>query len=183
MAGRLRSLVNTVGWEVARGARATGATAINEAKNLGKFASTQTGIANLHSSLGVRSVSKQELPQSHLTGSPSTFGELRKFGHTAARQTGIRQPHLSPTGMASMTSPNDATSEAEAEQIKKKIHAIYEEYEQKRKAKVAQQRQMAATQVEQRKARNFEIEQVKKRENVNPAIAKTRAENKNYGAE
>lgn len=117
-------------------------------------------------------------------GSPqdrSAIEEVKGFGKSVLDQiTG----HTDQTqgDIAKMAKADNKFSQVESEKIKAKINQIYQEYAAKRAKEQQQQETLAKQQEEQTKQI---VEQKKKEEMVaaNPAIAKTRVEIKNYGAE
>lgn len=116
------------------------------------------------------------------TGAGGGFlGELKKIGQTALSQITGSGAQIPTADQVKQLAKKDEqfSKEAQAE-IQARIRAIYEEYAAKRK-----KHEMIATQQEQQfqEQKKQELDTLKKQEPLSPAIAKTRAEIKNYGAE
>lgn len=119
-------------------------------------------------------------------------GELKKFGQTAASQisghaAGTGQPtkpdiaKVKSAEIAKMAKADNKFSQVESAKIKAKINQIYQEYAARRAREEKQQKMVVEQQSEQKKA--IEEDQKRQEMDINPAITKTRAEIKNYGAE
>lgn len=107
--------------------------------------------------------------------------EVKGFGKSFLGQiTG----HMDAVGadIAKMAKADNKFSQVESAKIKSKINQIYQEYAAKR-ARDQQQRELVT---KQQGGQIKQLEEQQKKESIkaaNPAIAKTRAEIKNYGAE
>lgn len=108
-------------------------------------------------------------------------GEFTKLGKSAASQISPQsQPQQSSDDITQLAKEDKEFSKKEAAVVQGNINRIYQEYAAKR-AKEQKQQEMAQNQ--QDVQRNAQIEEIKKQQAINPAIAKSRAEIKNYGAE
>lgn len=107
--------------------------------------------------------------------------ELGKLGKSAASQISPQsQPQSSSDDITQLAEKDKEFSKKEAAVVQGRINRIYQEYAAKR-AKEQKQQEMVQNQQEIQKDR--EIQEIKKQQTINPAIAKSRAEIKNYGAE
>jgi hypothetical protein len=117
-------------------------------------------------------------------GRGTFFGELKKFGQAAGGQISGHAAAAA-ANISQMKKNDDEFSQAGQQEVKNKIKGIYAEYEKKRASEKQQEQQVLEQ--EQVKLENIRMEQAKRArdaQEVNPAIAKTRAEKgKNYGAE
>ena len=124
-----------------------------------------------------------------VTNAGGTFvNELKKIGQTAFSQLlGTNPSDQIPDkdGLTEMAKKDEKFSIEEQAKIHAKIKAIYEEFEAIKRKK--QQEKEAAQEVQEEETKKLEElneERVKEQElAVNPAIEKTKAEIKNYGAE
>lgn len=106
----------------------------------------------------------------------SVLGELSNFAKSAASQVSEGKV------LEEMKASDAEFSEREAGVVRAKIARVYEEHNAKRK----QEERVKKQQEVQVEAQKKQVEQFKKTEQndeVNPAVAKSRAEIKNYGAE
>lgn len=115
-------------------------------------------------------------------GDETAISEIKDFGKTFLGQiTGQVAPSDS-SSITKMAKEDKKFSEVESAKVKAKISQIYQEYAAKRDREEQQKEMLQKQQEEQTK----QIEEQKKKQEIdatNPAIAKTRAEIKNYGAE
>lgn len=114
---------------------------------------------------------------------PTSFlDELKKLGRSATAQVSGAED-LSADQISEMAQKDEEFSKQETDVLRARIAKIYDEYQEKRK-KDEEERKQKLMGVEQ-KSKEAEIlmEENKKASLTNPAIAKTRAEIKNYGAE
>lgn len=113
----------------------------------------------------------------------SLFSELKAVGKTMGSQiAGGTQPDAS-TNVNELKKKDEEFSKSEVESIRVKVDQIYKEYAQKKVAEEQKKKEEAMKQHEEKRQKREEIQQLKKLDAPNPAIAKTRAEIKNYGAE
>ncbi len=108
--------------------------------------------------------------------------ELKKIGQTAVSQVIGNQPQAPTADDVAKLDKKDQEFKKEAiPEVQARIQEVYEEYAAKRKKEEMLTRQQSEAVAVQKK----ELEEVRKKEidQANPAIAKTRAEIKNYGAE
>lgn len=123
------------------------------------------------------------------TSAGSAFvNELKKIGQTAFSQIlGTHPTDQIPNKdeLAEMAKKDEKFSIEEQAKIQAKIRAIYEEFEAMKKKRLQEKEQVEKLQEEEvKKLEELNEERVKEQElAVNPAIEKTRAEIKNYGAE
>lgn len=118
----------------------------------------------------------------------SIVNELKKIGQTAFSQIlGTHPTDQIPDKdeLAEMARKDEKFSIEEQAKIHAKIKAIYEEFEAMKKKKDQEKEQVEKVQEEEaKKLEELNEERVKEQElTVNPAIQKTKAEIKNYGAE
>jgi len=146
---------------------AAGAVA-GELKKFGKSATSQ-----------VTGPDKTKTPKSPPAEPTSAKGELKKLGSTIFGQvTG----HDQGAQVAQMAKADKEFSKKESDLIAQKIKQIYAAHAARR---AQEQKQKEAIEVQKEQQQVIFQEQAKKQEDLsaNPAIAKTRAEIKNYGAE
>ncbi len=123
------------------------------------------------------------------TSAGSTFvNELKKIGQTAFSQIlGTNPIDQIPNKdeLAEMAKKDEKFSIDEQAKIHAKIKVIYEEFEAIKKKRQQEKEQVEKVQEEEtKKLEELNEERVKEQElAVNPAIEKTKAEIKNYGAE
>lgn len=118
----------------------------------------------------------------------SIVNELKKIGQTAFSQIlGTHPTDQVPDKdeLAALAKKDQKFSIEEQAKIHAKIRAIYEEFEARKKKKEQEKEQVEEYQEEEvKKLEELNEERVKEQDlSVNPAIGKTRAEIKNYGAE
>lgn len=107
----------------------------------------------------------------------SITGELSKLAKSATGQVSWNRD------LNDMAKADEDFSKREAEAIKVKIARLYEEHAAKRKQE-EEARKQQEIQIEQQKTQmKVQTLEQKKHDFVNPAIARSRAEIKNYGAE
>ncbi|MBI4037571.1 hypothetical protein HY382_00825 [Candidatus Curtissbacteria bacterium] len=108
----------------------------------------------------------------------SLSGELSKLAKgTTSQVSGKVQ------SVGEMAKADDEFSKREAEAVKLKIAKIYEEHAARRKREEEARRQEVLQKEQQKKQIDTQALEQKKQDFVNPAVAKTRAEIKNFGAE
>lgn len=116
-------------------------------------------------------------------GSPqdqSAIDEVKGFGKSVLGQiTGHTEEY---GDIAKMAKADNKFSQVESEKIKAKMNQIYQEYAAKR-AKERQQQEVVKKQQEEQTKKLVEQQKKEEMAVVDPAIAKTRVEIKNYGAE
>lgn len=113
----------------------------------------------------------------------SAVDEFKKFGQSFTKQLfGGSSSSSQEEQLAKMKKTDDDFSKQESEVIRAKIANIYKEYEQKRSREkkqevmVEKQEEQQKEQLQQQQKKQVDIER-------SAEVAKTRAENKNYGAE
>lgn len=106
----------------------------------------------------------------------SVLGELSNFAKAATSQVSEGKV------LEEMKASDAEFSEREADVLKAKINRIYEEHAAKRKHEEEVKKQQEV-QVEVQKKQAEQFKKIEQNDEVNAAIAKSRAENKNYGAE
>ena len=147
---------------------------IGEFAKLGKSATSQIR--------GSTSGASSQPGASGVQKSDSFWDEFKKITQAATGQ--VRgNPAANENDIAKAAEADREFSQEAAKEVAQRVKQIYEEYEKKRQQERQQQQAVAIKQEEKTKV---ELEQMKKfqeRQQVNPAIAKTRAEIKNYGAE
>lgn len=177
--GDSNNLVSEIAGEVVHVAGNVGTAVVGELKKVGKTATGQ-----------ITGKTTQPAPLSPLSqtkvikgGSETLMGQIGQFGRTASGQISGQMPDLMNADIAKMAKSDELFSETARAEVRAKIKRIYEEYAAKR-AREEQQRQLLEQQQEQ-EMNKLEVSKLakKQQEEVNPAIAKTRAEIKNYGAE
>ena len=112
----------------------------------------------------------------------SAVDEFKKFGQSFTQQlfggsgSGGQEEQL-----AKMKKTDDDFSKQESGVIRAKIANIYKEYEQKRASEKKQEEVVE----KQEEAQKQQLQEQKKKQDIEQSVevAKTRAENKNYGAE
>ena len=111
-------------------------------------------------------------------------GELKKAGQAAVGQilgTGGQTPSPSTEELPEMKKDDKQFSESAQAEVRARIRSIYDEYRARtKKQEMAQEEKMAQ---EERAEKVAEANQLRRIKDISPAIAKTRAEIKNYGAE
>lgn len=106
----------------------------------------------------------------------SVIGELSNFAKSAASQVSEGKV------LEEMKASDAEFSEREAGVVRAKIARVYEEHAAKRKQEEEVKKQQEV-QVEAQKKQTEQLKKTEQNDEVNPAVAKSRAENKNYGAE
>lgn len=161
----------------------TAKTLGDEAKKAGQSAGGQIAGSNQPS------VPKPQAPD---TAAPKSSGgkhyslleELKKVGQSAGAQISGHTDSGNQVGdIDSMKKHDDDSSKVEFESIRARVDQIYREHAQKRAAEEQSKREAVLKEQEKKEQKRAEIRQLKKIEPPNPAVAKTRAEIKNYGAE
>ena len=153
-----------------------------ELKQIGKSFTSQIGGANQSSvqPQAPDSISSKSGGSKHY----SLLDELKKVGQTAGAQI---SGHTDSAGqdfdIDARKKHDEESSKAEFESIRSKVDQIYREHAQKRAAEEQKKKEEAMKVMEHKKQKREEIQQLKRIEGPNPAVAKTRAEIKNYGAE
>ena len=129
-----------------------------------------------------------DVAESATSAAGAFVNELKKIGKTAFSQILGTNPNDQIPGkneLAEMAKKDEKFSIEEQAKIHAKIKAVYEEFEAIKRKK--QQEKEAAQEVQEEETKKLEElneERVKEQElAVNPAIEKTKAEIKNYGAE
>ena len=113
----------------------------------------------------------------------SLLSELKKVGQTIGSQVAGSSAQETPADIESLKKKDEEFSKSEAETIRSKVDQIYREHAQKRAAEEQKKKEEALRQMDEKRQKREEINQLKKIEPPNPAVSKTRAEIKNYGAE
>lgn len=146
-------------------------SAEDEAKNFGKSIISQI--------TGGKSQGGQKADvDKHSKYQYSITGELSKLAKSTAGQVSGKVPSAS-----EMAKADEEFSAREAEAVKVKIARIYEEHAARRKQEEETSSQEALQKEQQKKQIDAQVLEQKKQDFVNPAVAKTRAEIKNFGAE
>ena len=173
------SLVSEVISGAASVAGDVGTAVVGELKKMGKTATGQ-----------ITGKSTQSAPSSAFFqskapkgGSETLLSQIGQFGQMASGQISGRMADLTNADIAKMAKGDDQFSETAQAEVRAKIKKIYEEYAVKR-AREEEQRQLLEQQQDQEKKKLDVSKAARKQQGqVNSAIAKTRAEIKNYGAE
>lgn len=154
-----------------------------ELKKMGQTATSQIGGAN-------QAANKQPQVPDNTSGKPSggtnysLLEELKKVGQTAGSQiSGRSDANSQAEDIESLKKKDEEFSKQEGETLRAKIDQIYREHAQKKAAEEKKKKEEAVMEMEKKRQKREEIQQLKKLEPPNPAVAKTRAEIKNYGAE
>ena len=116
----------------------------------------------------------------HVVG--SLLGEIKKIGQTATSQmTGSQSQTPTADDVAKLQKNEQEFKKDAIPEVQARIQAIYAEYAAKKK----KEQMMAEQQTEAVEEQKQELNEAKKQQidQSNPAIAKNRAEIKNYGAE
>lgn len=114
--------------------------------------------------------------------SNSVWGEFKKLGKSATSQVSGNED-VGQDALSKMTKKDKDFSDVEYAAVRAKVKQIYEEYEAKKKKEEAMLKQQKGV-VEEQKKEVEELQQEKKKEEfIDPAIQRSRAEIKNYGAE
>lgn len=171
--------------EIGGVAKNTAKTVGGELKSIGKSAISQIGGTNKSSN---QSTTTTQAPDTSSDSSSSgkhysLLAELKKVGQTAGSQIFGGQAEKSDEEVSSMKKKDEEFSKTELESIRGKVDQIYREHAQRRAAEEQKKKDQALKEMEEKRRRREEIRQLEKKEPVNPAVAKTRAEIKNYGAE
>lgn len=157
--------------------------AVDELKEFGQSAASQiSGHAGQTAGQSAKAdISKVKSAVTGSAGDQSAEDVVRGFGKSFTSQITGHTADLGQGDITKMAKADTKFSKVESEKVKAKIKQIYQEYAAKR-AREQRQQVVAKQQEEQTKQL---VEQQKTEEMVasNPAIAKTRAEIKNYGAE
>lgn len=127
--------------------------------------------------------SKSPVNPSDITKSADSQSEIKKAGQAIGAQITGGGGAQTDAEVAAMAQKDKEFSQAGVDQVRVKVKQIYEEYAAK---KAREQRQQEAAREQQEERKKLEVEQLKKQERkspVSPAIDKSRAEIKNYGAE
>lgn len=156
--------------------------AVDELKEFGQSAASQiSGHAGQTAGQQARAdISKVKSAVTGSAGDQSAEDVVRGFGKSFTSQiTG--HTDLTSGDITKMVKADTEFSKVESEKVKAKIKQIYQEYAAKRARE--QQQQVAAKQQEEQTKQLVEQNKTEEMIASNPAIAKTRAEIKNYGAE
>lgn len=115
-------------------------------------------------------------------GGKGLVGELKKVGQAAVGQIlGLQGQVPSEEDLSKMKKEDKQFSQAAEAEVKAKIQAIYDECRTRRKEQKELEAKKEAEEEEVEKV--AEINQLRRTREINPAVDKTRAEIKNYGAE
>lgn len=158
-----------------------------ELSKFGKSATSQIGGSQDQTSPSQPSNVKQDSTAAPASASTpgqtdehfSLMSELKNIAKVAGSQ--VSGKHITNEEIAQLNKKDKEFSEAEIVALRAKINKIYQEYEAK-KAQEKKQKEMEVSAQEQKKLVEKQEEKKIDKE-TNPAIAKTRAEIKNYGAE
>ena len=155
--------------------------AAGELKKFGQSAGSQiTGGDTRSPQQSKGDIAKAQKAVGSSSSDQTAVDEVKGFGKSFLGQiTG----HMDAVGadIAKMAKADNKFSKIESEKIKARINQIYAEHTAKR---VREQQQKEVVENQQEEIKAAQQQQQKKEElGVNPAIAKTRAEIKNYGAE
>ena len=142
--------------------------------------STVLGNATLSAKLS--SPKTGQIPKPSDSGRHTVGDEVKLFGQDIIGQITGYQPKPEENLKKLQKADKDFSKQGEA-QVQAKIKQIYAEYEAKRQREKQQEEAMKAQEEQLDEQKKAIEEKQKKEEFINPAIAKTRAENKNYGAE
>ena len=110
--------------------------------------------------------------------------EIKKFGESFLSQAfGSGQKIPSEDELKKMTKNDDTFKKQPEAEVQAKIRAIYEEHQARLRKRKLEEEEEKKQEEEARKVAELNQLRVQKQELANVAIAKTRAEIKNYGAE
>lgn len=128
--------------------------------------------------------SKPELaPKANSTPPATSFlDELKKMGRSVTAQVSGAED-LSGEQVSEMAKKDEEFSKQEADALKARIAKIYEEYQAKKKQMDEELKRKLAEKEQHQEEGEKLMQQNEAASFANPAIAKTRAEIKNYGAE
>lgn len=146
-----------------------------ELAKIGKSAVSQIG--------GKQTDSPSPVKPSDVAKTGDSPGEIKKAGQAIGAQIMGGGGAQTDAQVAAMAQKDKEFSQAGVDQVRAKVKQIYEEHAA-RKAREKQEQEAVREQQEEQK--KLEVEQLKKQEKkspVNPAIDRSRAEIKNYGAE
>ena len=181
----IRSPGDIVG-EIVGAAGNVAKTVGGEIKNIGKSATSQIGGADQSgqsSNIAAADVAGASLQKPLADKDFSLLSELKAVGKTMGSQIAGSSKTDAEADVESMKKKDDEFSKSEAEAIRAKVDQIYKEYAQKKVAEEQKKKEEEMRQQEEKRQKREEIQQLKKLDQSNPAVAKTRAEIKNYGAE
>lgn len=168
---------NLIAGAVTETVKGVAGTAGSELKKAGKSMFGQVGGSSSASASQASAASDKTTP--HYNYSPK--GETKKFGLNILSQ--VAGTKLSYGEIEQMRQKDEEFSSVAHGQLRDKINAMYANHQQRRRQE-AENRQHQEEQVKQEKKQHeLELRKTSNEPWESPAIAKTRAEIKNYGAE